>query len=163
MNMAFQKKSLSLVVMCIGTLILELIDHITDTISTIENHSSPNKIRNYVALGQFVSIFLHSAISSSILLSRTFKHDVSRLSYEFLWGSVLRRAVLLPFFMLGLGSSVLKIDILINIFRDKTKYIATKQEVVEVAELIHTIMESVPQSIIQASILFFGYLSIKIK
>ena len=142
--------------MCIGTLILEIIDHVTDTISTIENYNSPNKLRNYVALGQFASVLIHSAVSSYVLLSRTFKHNVSRLSYDFLWGTTLRRVVTLSLFMLGLGSSVLKIDILLNIFRDQTKYIAAKQEVIEVALLLHSIMESLPQSILQASILFFG-------
>ena len=154
--MAILSNSTLMVMLCILNIALEIIDHITDMISTLENYQSANQFLNLFAIGQFLSLFVHSQISSFILLSKTLIHNTSRLSYGFLWGSKLKRVVILPIFILGFGSSILKVELLLDVFQKRTINRAFKQEVIEVAEILHTVIESIPQSMLQASILFFG-------
>ena len=154
--MAILSNSNMMVMMYILNIVFELIDHIMDMISTLENYRSANSLLNLLTIGQFLSLFAHSMISSLILFLKTFLHDTSRLSYGFLWGSALKRVVTLPIFILGFGSSILKVDLLLDIFQKRTKDRALKQEVIGVAELLHATVESIPQSILQASTLFFG-------
>ena len=110
------------IIMCIITLLLDLIDQITDALSIFDNHQSANHFLNYAALCQLISIFIHSMITYHFLVSKTYKSDQSRLTYGFLWRSRIRQFMSLMFFVLGLGGFILKVDLLVDIFQKETKY-----------------------------------------
>ena len=154
--MSLPSESKTIALSCIFSLILELVDYGTDMKTVVDSYQSASRFLNHVAAAQLISVLTHSIISCTILISRTYKHNVRRLYYGSLWGSILQMFATLIIYMSGLGCSILRVDLLIDILHGRTKYLAVKQTAISIAELLHVLLESLPQSIIQASIHFFG-------
>ena len=127
---------------------LRVFDQFSDLISVTLNWRSGSLLNNYVAQGQCLCLLAHALISTSLILWKLRQNDNC---YRSLWGTYVRRIITIIICTLGFGGLLLNVDIHINHHQD----FFLKKQLKNSAELLHIILESLPQSIVQTALFFY--------